>query len=52
MIHSLVIGLKLAIMSGSEFGMYLLYCCCVFHQLFEGHSLDIRIATLSSSSSN
>ncbi|KZT66934.1 Zinc/iron permease [Daedalea quercina L-15889] len=44
MIHSLVIGLTLAITSGPEFTS--LVTAIVFHQLFEGLSLGIRIATL------
>ncbi|TFY57560.1 hypothetical protein EVJ58_g6949 [Rhodofomes roseus] len=44
MIHSLVIGLTLAITSGGEFTS--LVTAIVFHQLFEGLSLGIRIATL------
>ncbi|KAL4066607.1 zinc iron permease [Scleroderma citrinum] len=48
MIHSFVIGLTLAITSGSEFASLLI--AVVFHQLFEGLSLGIRIASLPSSS--
>ncbi|THV02047.1 Zip-domain-containing protein [Dendrothele bispora CBS 962.96] len=44
MIHSFVIGLTLAITSGSEFTT--LVTAIVFHQLFEGLSLGIRIAAL------
>ncbi|KAI0688483.1 Zinc/iron permease, partial [Cerioporus squamosus] len=44
MIHSLVIGLTLSITSGSEFTS--LVIAIVFHQLFEGLSLGIRIAGL------
>ncbi|KAL0067006.1 hypothetical protein AAF712_005995 [Marasmius tenuissimus] len=44
MIHSLVIGLTLAITSGSEFAT--LTTAIVFHQLFEGLSLGIRIAAI------
>ena len=61
MIHSLVIGLTLVITSGSEFSMALPLPFCVhsdlvlvaslvtaiiFHQLFEGLSLGIRISSL------
>ncbi|KAL7278169.1 hypothetical protein ACG7TL_008142 [Trametes sanguinea] len=46
MIHSLVIGLTLSITSGSEFTS--LVVAIVFHQLFEGLSLGIRIAGLPS----
>ncbi|KAG5635977.1 hypothetical protein H0H81_009481 [Sphagnurus paluster] len=60
MIHSLVIGLTLAITSGREFGMLPSSCltsvltsaaaplvtAIIFHQLFEGLSLGIRIAGL------
>ncbi|KAI0327441.1 Zinc/iron permease [Cubamyces sp. BRFM 1775] len=46
MIHSLVIGLTLSITSGSEFTS--LVIAIVFHQLFEGLSLGIRIAGLPS----
>ncbi|EDR11989.1 uncharacterized protein LACBIDRAFT_314029 [Laccaria bicolor S238N-H82] len=45
MIHSLVIGLTLAITSGSDFAS--LTTAIIFHQLFEGLSLGIRIAALS-----
>lgn len=62
MIHSLVIGLTLAIATGSEFGVCpgwrtlvglthrtaSLVVAIIFHQLFEGFSLGIRIASLSS----
>jgi len=44
MLHSLVIGLTLAITSGSEFTS--LVTAIVFHQLFEGLSLGIRISGL------
>ncbi|KAI0048134.1 Zinc/iron permease [Auriscalpium vulgare] len=44
MIHSLVIGLTLAIASGADFTS--LVAAIVFHQLFEGLSLGIRIAGL------
>ncbi|KAH7886695.1 zinc iron permease [Phlebopus sp. FC_14] len=47
MIHSLVIGLTLAITSGPEFTSLLV--AIIFHQLFEGLSLGIRIASLPSS---
>ncbi|KIM87853.1 hypothetical protein PILCRDRAFT_814564 [Piloderma croceum F 1598] len=47
MLHSLVIGLTLAITSGSEFTS--LVTAIIFHQLFEGLSLGIRIAGLPSS---
>ncbi|KAG0704104.1 zinc iron permease [Suillus ampliporus] len=47
MIHSVVIGLTLAITSGSEFTSLLV--AIIFHQLFEGLSLGIRIASLPSS---
>ncbi|KAI0660291.1 Zinc/iron permease [Cubamyces menziesii] len=46
MIHSLVIGLTLSIASGPEFTS--LVVAIVFHQLFEGLSLGIRIAGLPS----
>ncbi|KAI0755838.1 Zinc/iron permease [Fomes fomentarius] len=49
MIHSLVIGLTLSITTGPEFTS--LVIAIVFHQLFEGLSLGIRIAGLPSSSS-
>ncbi|EED77723.1 predicted protein [Postia placenta Mad-698-R] len=45
MLHSLVIGLTLAITSGPEYTS--LATAIMFHQLFEGLSLGIRIATLS-----
>ncbi len=48
MIHSLVIGLTLAITHGSEFTSLATAIC--FHQLFEGLSLGIRIAALPPSS--
>ncbi|PPR05016.1 hypothetical protein CVT24_010209 [Panaeolus cyanescens] len=44
MIHSLVIGLTLAVTYGSEFTS--LTTAIIFHQLFEGLSLGIRIAAL------
>uniref|UniRef100_A0A0W0F8B7 Putative Zinc/iron permease n=1 Tax=Moniliophthora roreri TaxID=221103 RepID=A0A0W0F8B7_MONRR len=44
MIHSLVIGLTLAIASGAEFTT--LTTAIIFHQLFEGLSLGIRIASI------
>ncbi|KAH9939796.1 Zinc/iron permease [Epithele typhae] len=44
MIHSLVIGLTLSIATGTEFTT--LVVAIVFHQLFEGLSLGIRIAGL------
>ncbi|TFY80587.1 hypothetical protein EWM64_g3425 [Hericium alpestre] len=44
MIHSLVIGLTLAVASGSDFTS--LVAAISFHQLFEGLSLGIRIAGL------
>ncbi|KAH9944618.1 Zinc/iron permease [Amylocystis lapponica] len=44
MLHSLVIGLTLAITSGPEFTS--LVAAIIFHQLFEGLSLGIRIASL------
>ncbi|OJA19394.1 hypothetical protein AZE42_11564 [Rhizopogon vesiculosus] len=47
MIHSVVIGLTLAITTGSEFTSLLV--AIIFHQLFEGLSLGIRIASLPSS---
>ncbi|KAL1943710.1 hypothetical protein VTO73DRAFT_4155 [Trametes versicolor] len=46
MIHSLVIGLTLSIANGPEFTS--LVIAIVFHQLFEGLSLGIRIAGLPS----
>ncbi|KAG1744962.1 zinc iron permease [Suillus paluster] len=49
MIHSVVIGLTLAITSGSEFTSLLV--AIIFHQLFEGLSLGIRIASLPDGSS-
>ncbi|KAK0209188.1 ZIP zinc transporter-domain-containing protein [Desarmillaria ectypa] len=48
MIHSLVIGLTLSITHGAEFTS--LVTAIIFHQLFEGLSLGIRIAALPSSS--
>ncbi|KAK7681867.1 hypothetical protein QCA50_015215 [Cerrena zonata] len=50
MIHSLVIGLTLAITTGSEFTS--LVAAIIFHQLFEGLSLGIRIANLPSTPAN
>ncbi|KAI6131074.1 Zinc/iron permease [Pisolithus croceorrhizus] len=50
MIHSLVIGLTLAIKTGSDFASLLV--AVIFHQFFEGLSLGIRIASLPSSSSS
>ncbi|KIJ67160.1 hypothetical protein HYDPIDRAFT_126962 [Hydnomerulius pinastri MD-312] len=47
MIHSSVIGLTLSITSGPEFTSLLV--AIIFHQLFEGLSLGIRIASLPSS---
>ncbi|KAH7922420.1 Zinc/iron permease [Leucogyrophana mollusca] len=47
MIHSMVIGLTLSITSGPEFTS--LFVAIIFHQLFEGLSLGIRIASLPSS---
>ncbi|PPQ72809.1 hypothetical protein CVT26_003329 [Gymnopilus dilepis] len=44
MIHSFVIGLTLSVTSGSDFTS--LTTAIVFHQLFEGLSLGIRIASL------
>ncbi|KIK64188.1 hypothetical protein GYMLUDRAFT_40474 [Collybiopsis luxurians FD-317 M1] len=44
MIHSLVIGLTISITSGSEFTS--LVTAIIFHQLFEGLSLGIRIAAI------
>lgn len=44
MIHSLVIGLTLAVTSGADFTS--LVSAIVFHQLFEGLSLGVRIASL------
>ncbi|KAJ7583634.1 Zinc/iron permease [Mycena floridula] len=44
MIHSLVIGLTLALTTGSDFTS--LVTAIIFHQLFEGLSLGIRIAAL------
>ncbi|KAG6844033.1 hypothetical protein H0H87_010445 [Tephrocybe sp. NHM501043] len=48
MIHSFVIGLTLAIATGTDFTS--LVTAIVFHQLFEGLSLGIRIAGLPPSS--
>ncbi|KAG8215728.1 zinc iron permease [Butyriboletus roseoflavus] len=47
MIHSLVIGMTLSITSGPDFTTLLI--AVIFHQLFEGLSLGIRIASLPSS---
>ncbi|KAI9463845.1 zinc iron permease [Boletus coccyginus] len=47
MIHSLVVGLTLSITSGPDFTTLLI--ALIFHQLFEGLSLGIRIASLPSS---
>ncbi|KAF8151638.1 ZIP zinc transporter-domain-containing protein [Crassisporium funariophilum] len=44
MIHSLVIGLTLSVTYGSDFTS--LVTAIIFHQLFEGLSLGIRIAAL------
>ncbi|KXN84903.1 Zinc-regulated transporter 2 [Leucoagaricus sp. SymC.cos] len=44
MIHSIVIGLTLAITTGADFTS--LTTAVIFHQLFEGLSLGIRIAAL------
>ncbi|KAH6910747.1 ZIP zinc transporter-domain-containing protein [Coprinopsis sp. MPI-PUGE-AT-0042] len=44
MIHSLVIGLTLSVTTGSDFTS--LTTAVIFHQLFEGLSLGIRIAAL------
>ncbi|KAI0338706.1 Zinc/iron permease [Trametopsis cervina] len=49
MLHSLVIGLTLSVSAGSEFTT--LVTAILFHQLFEGLSLGIRIAGLPSDSS-
>src|ERR1700749_2325184 len=61
MLHSLVIGITLSITSGSEFSKILSSSICtrllthptaslligvVFHQLFEGLSLGVRISSL------
>ncbi|KAI0084576.1 Zinc/iron permease [Irpex rosettiformis] len=48
MLHSLVIGLTMSVSSGSEFTT--LVTAILFHQLFEGLSLGIRIAALPSES--
>ncbi|KAF8512986.1 ZIP zinc transporter-domain-containing protein [Gautieria morchelliformis] len=48
MLHSIVIGLTLAITDGANFSTLL--TALVFHQLFEGLSLGIRISTLPSGS--
>ncbi|CAK5264432.1 unnamed protein product, partial [Mycena citricolor] len=47
MLHSLVIGLTLALTSGGDFTSLL--TAIIFHQLFEGLSLGIRIASLPAS---
>ncbi|THG94536.1 hypothetical protein EW145_g8121 [Phellinidium pouzarii] len=44
MVHSLVIGLTLSIKSGPEFTS--LVIAILFHQLFEGLSLGVRLAAL------
>ncbi|KAJ3508919.1 hypothetical protein NMY22_g16463 [Coprinellus aureogranulatus] len=44
MIHSLVIGLTLSIASGADFAS--LTTAIIFHQIFEGLSLGVRIAAL------
>ncbi|KAF7290600.1 Zip-like iron-zinc transporter [Mycena indigotica] len=44
MLHSLVIGLTLALTTGGDFTSLL--TAIIFHQLFEGLSLGIRIASL------
>ncbi|KAF8876792.1 ZIP zinc transporter-domain-containing protein [Gymnopilus junonius] len=44
MIHSFVIGLTLSVTSGSDFTS--LTTAIIFHQLFEGFSLGIRIAAI------
>ncbi|KAN0078108.1 Zinc/iron permease [Tylopilus felleus] len=46
MIHSLVMGLTLSITSGADFTTLLI--ALIFHQLFEGLSLGIRISSLPS----
>jgi hypothetical protein len=50
MMHSSVIGLTLSIASGPEFASLLI--AVGFHQLFEGLSLGIRIASLPAPPSN
>ncbi|KAI0315495.1 Zinc/iron permease [Amylostereum chailletii] len=50
MLHSLVIGLTLSISSGADFTS--LVIAIVFHQMFEGLSLGIRIAGLPAPPSN
>ncbi|EIW78000.1 zinc iron permease [Coniophora puteana RWD-64-598 SS2] len=50
MLHSIVVGLTLAITTGPEFASLLI--ALIFHQLFEGLSLGIRIASLPSSRSS
>lgn len=68
MLHSLVIGLTLSVSVGSEFSAYprslraardelttvpaSLVTAILFHQLFEGLSLGIRIAALPSAPSS
>jgi len=47
MLHSIVVGLTLAITTGPEFASLLI--ALIFHQLFEGLSLGIRIASLPAS---
>ncbi|GJE95958.1 ZIP zinc/iron transport family protein [Phanerochaete sordida] len=49
MLHSLVIGLTLSITQGPEFAT--LVTAILFHQLFEGLSLGVRIAALPSTPS-
>ncbi|KAF5313961.1 hypothetical protein D9611_006868 [Ephemerocybe angulata] len=44
MVHSLVIGLTLSITSGADFAS--LTTAIIFHQIFEGLSLGVRIAAL------
>ncbi|KIJ47923.1 hypothetical protein M422DRAFT_28711 [Sphaerobolus stellatus SS14] len=48
MIHSVVIGLTLSITAGANFTT--LFTAVIFHQLFEGLSLGIRISSLPSGS--
>lgn len=50
MLHSLVIGFTLALASGADFAS--LATAILFHQLFEGLSLGIRIAALPTSDPN
>ncbi|KAI0694068.1 Zinc/iron permease [Cytidiella melzeri] len=49
MLHSLVIGLTMSVSSGTEFTT--LVTAIMFHQVFEGLSLGIRIAALPSEAS-